>query len=674
MMAHLTPVFRRAVFISCVAYFVFASGLGALASIYSIARLGFLDEEHTRNDGYAQTTATTLIDAGTVIGQSVRYNGGSSELGQTAWFYDGRATRDIGFVGSEFTRADGAKYSFAQKLNNLGQVVGYSVRYDGGANPIGLSVWIFDGATTKDIGYAAEEFGKSNRSSSYVSFNDAGYVCGFARRSFVGSGPGNVVWLYDGSATKIISLTDDAHTRSDGFQSSSVYGMNAHGHVIGSTDRFVNNLRGSGTPWMYDGSSTFEIGPAPNQIGNAITLLRSFPHDINDANEVIGHSIWSISGAAESASATWLFDGVSTHIIGLTGPGYIGKGGIRLSDVRALNNAGQAIGVSNRYNSFGYYVTGRSVWFYNGAATIDIGLAGDEFRARAYSEVWGLSESGKVIGYSRRTNGGQSAWLYDGARTIEIGLTGSEFTGPSGSRDVNPMYLNEGGQVSGIASRLVSNGGGDSAWFFDGVSSVEIGIIDSVHTRSDGYRRNIPETMNEQGQVTGTSPRYNGGDGSKYMGWSAWFYDPTLKKTFPLVLSTGSDGYAYSKVEYLGEDGLALGVYALINNIDNSISTRAFGFDAMHGMRDLGSLVDGGLSVNGWSYLAHVVRNNGRGQVLGHGVLGDQTGGQFAYLLTPIPEPTSSSSVGTACLILACISLSNRTRQTVDFCRSRRPT
>ena len=56
--------------------------------------------EHTRNDGYKSAAfPTELNEAGQVRGYSDRYNGGSTDLGHSAWLYDGATTIDIGLTG-----------------------------------------------------------------------------------------------------------------------------------------------------------------------------------------------------------------------------------------------------------------------------------------------------------------------------------------------------------------------------------------------------------------------------------------------------------------------------------------------------------------------------------------------------------------------------------------------
>ena len=85
---------------------------------------------------------------------------------------------------------------------------------------------------------------------------------------------------------------------------------------------------------------------------------------------------------------------------------------------------------------------------------------------------------------------GASAWLYDGATTIDIGLTGPEHTRNDGYKASVPKLVNEAGQVSGSSGRY--NGGstdlGSSAWLYNGATTIDIGLTGSEHTRNNGYK------------------------------------------------------------------------------------------------------------------------------------------------------------------------------------------
>jgi hypothetical protein len=355
---------------------------------------------------------------------------------------------------------------------------------------------------------------------------------------------GRTAWLYDGAISITIGLTGSEHTRNNGYQYSIAYELNEAGQASGYSLLYNGGSTGLGTSaWLYDGANTIDIGLTGSEHTNNRGGKLSFPVQLNEAGQVLGYSLRSNGGGANLGTSAWLFDGATTIDIGLTGTEHTHVDGYKNSEVYPthLNEAGQVRGRSDRYNG-GSTLLGYSAWFYDGATTTNIGLIGNEhtrndgYKNSAASE---LNEAGQVIGLSGRYNGGTdsggSAWLYDGAITIDIGLTGSE------------------------------------------------------HTRNDGYKASEPRHLNESGQVSGYSSRYNGG--STYLGQDAWIYDPLLDQAFPLQLSSRSDGYASSSASYLGEDGLVLGTYTLFDALYNKLGQRAFYSTIADGLHDLGSLV-----------------------------------------------------------------------------------
>jgi hypothetical protein len=642
------------------------------APSYSIVALGLDDLEHTRDDGYKDSFAFRLNEAGQAVGRSERYNGGSTSLGQSVWFYDGATTFNIGLTGAEHTRDDGYKNSFENGLNDAGQVVGRSERYDGGNTFLGESVWLYDGATTMDIGLTGLEHTRNTgfKSSNPRQLNGAGQVMGTSER-YNGGGTylGESAWLYDGTTTIDIGLIGPEHTRSTGSRFSEPRQLNEAGQVVGRSDRFNGGSTFLGlSAWLFDGTTTIDIGLTGTEHTSTGGVRNSFSRSLNEAGQVIGISA-RFNGGVTFGNSAWLYDGATTIQIGLTGPEHTRGDGFKQSITSFLNEAGQVAGTSLRFVATS--IGSGSAWLYDGATTREIGLTGaehtrdDGFRS---SGVAGLNEAGQVIGTSNRFLGptylGSSAWLFDGAATFEIGLTGAEHTDDDGFRYSQSFKVNEAGQVRGHSERY--NGGstylGVNAWLFDGADTVAIGLTGAEHTRNDGYKFSESHGMNEVGQVIGSSERYNGG--SALLGQDAWFYDPLLQQTFSLSLSTRSDGVAFSSVNYLGDDGLALGYYQLFDAFDNSLGYRAFYFTVAGGLHDLGSLVEGGLSANGWDYLASAVRENSRGQIIGGGKLTSPSGDQMPYLLTPVPEPSAFFLWAFGALgLLTCRRFYNRSEQ-----------
>ncbi len=84
-----------------------------------------------------------FTQSGLTIGYSNRYDGGASDMGRTAWLYNGTTTINIGLTDAEHTRDDGYKLSSSLQLTESGLVIGYSNRYSG-ASECGATAWVYD--------------------------------------------------------------------------------------------------------------------------------------------------------------------------------------------------------------------------------------------------------------------------------------------------------------------------------------------------------------------------------------------------------------------------------------------------------------------------------------------------------------------------------------------------
>lgn len=658
------------------------------APSYNITTLGFDDLEHTRDDGYRDSSPLIYFavnELGHVAGRSIRYNGGSVELGQSLWLYNGATTLNVGLIDNEHTRDDGFKFSNTddafrdRPFNQAGQLFGYSQRFDSGSADLGQSAWVFNGTTTVSVGLTgAEHTGNDGARVSRVNLlNQTGQAAGYSVRYNGGSTTlGLSFWHYDGTTTTEIGLTGPDHTRSDGRRSGQVVSMNEAGQVAGHSERYVGAIDGVFFPgksaWLFDGATTIEIGLTDeehtsnnsNSFGKRYSDISSH---LNEAGHIIGNS--RRFGEINLGTTGWFYNGEKTVRVGPTGSEFIRSDGYRSSSVSRLNDAGQIIGSSARFH--GSTSLGNSAWRYDGGNIVQLGLTGPEhtrndgyqashFQLGADTFLNNLNATGQVTGYSERYNGasqllGYSTWFYDGATTIQIGLTGPEHTSSAGSKTSFARETNEAGQVLGFSVRFIDNLiHGRSAWLYEGATTIDIGLVGAEHTRSDGFKYSDASYFNETGQVGGVSRRYNGGE--TQLGQDAWLYDPALNQTFSLQLSARSDGYAFSQVHYLGEDGMVLGSYALYDAMDNFVGNRPFYFTVADGLHDLGSLVNGGLLTNGWDYLSDAVHDgNGQGQILAYAVRTPQPNDRVPVLLTPQPVPEPSTLILLALGLLAMI-------------------
>lgn len=623
----------------------------AQASQYQITAIGLFDLEHTSDTGYQYSPANpaSFNDAGQAAGIAYRYNGTSTQRGYSVWFYNGNATVKVGLTANEHTRAaDGYQHNSFSFLNASGQVAGIANRYSSTSQDRGYSAWLYNGTSTLNVGLTDAEHTRSNgyRGSGVSYLNDAGQVAGNAERFNGSIQHGTTAWLYNGSSTVNVGLLDSEHTRDDGYRSSQVSALNEAGYVAGTASRHNGTAYSLGSSaWLYDGSSTVKVGLTGAEHTRSNGHKSSGIQHLNAAGQVAG---WSVryNGDTTSGQSSWLYSGNTTINIGLVGTEHTHNDGYQNNSIRSMNAAGQVAGTAMRYNGMATYL-GQTAWLYNGSSTVDVGLVDVEHTRHdgyRHSNVSLQNDAGHVVGTAQRYNGqgilrGQSVWLYDGHTTVNVGLTGAEHTRDDGYKSSSVSKLNEAGQVAGTAIRYdgTATDLGRSAWLYDGSETVHLGLTDEMYTRHDGYQRSGILFLNEAGQVAGFSDRYNGT--SQQMGQSAWFYDSTMEELFTLDFSVRDGGFAYSTISYLGDDGLVLGTYSLFDDTGYSLGSRAFSFSIEDGAQDLGALVHGGLDDAGWALLAGASRANDLGQIIGYGLL-EGGSGQISYILTPMsPVP-----------------------------------
>jgi hypothetical protein len=588
-----------------------AAGASALPTYESVP-LGFIDAEHTRSDGFQSGNATRLTESGRVVGYSARFNGGTPGLGSSSWVYDptDQSLTRLGFLDASHTQDGGYQQSFTNDVSESGIVVGGSMRY-GGAAWLGRSAWIYDPSddSTTRLGFIDGAHTRSDgfQTSDTSFLTESGYAAGSSQRYNGSSLHGLSSWVYDTSDDSFtrIGFFDAAHTRSDGMQDTAIIDFTESGYAAGISDRF-------------DGSAT------------------------------LGLSAWFYDANDGSTTRIGFFDAMHTS-----------SSNQQLSNVSRLTGSGYAAGTSWRFS--GATVLGQSAWLYdaNDGSTTRLGFF-DATHTRTDGSQTStpnhLTESGYAAGTSQRYDGstpmGTSVWIYDRSdgSTTRAGLLDADHTGSSGQQYSNVDFLTDTGYAVGSSERYTGVISGQSVWLYDlgDDSSTRVGLFDALHTRSDGFQYSLPSFLTESGYVAGLSDRY--GDAGD-LGRSAWIYDASDGSLDTIILAERSNGFAWTSLSFLGEDGLALGAYQFFDTDDNYLGYRAFAWTPDDGAVDLGALVAGGLTAEGWDRLASAVRANGLGMIIGQGNL--LSGGEIGYLLVPVPEPGTGLLVTAGLLGLA---------------------
>ncbi len=110
-------------------------------------RVGLDGAVYTGSAGYQNSVPVFQTDSGYVVGETNRFTGVNTDIGQDTWIWDGTMTRQIGLTGGAYTGSAGLQYSEVIQFRNVGFAAGYSRRYTGVSVDNGRDAWYFDPLT-----------------------------------------------------------------------------------------------------------------------------------------------------------------------------------------------------------------------------------------------------------------------------------------------------------------------------------------------------------------------------------------------------------------------------------------------------------------------------------------------------------------------------------------------
>lgn len=587
----------------------------------STSRIGFYDSTHTSSAGYRSSDIIGINDSGIAAGHSTRYNG-TSNLGQAAWVASaitGVTTR-VGLVDAMYTRADGFQNSVSIHLTQSGYLVGASERFNGSTS-FGGRIWVANQADNwtptiiglYDSGGGNEHTnsnGRANNSHYTGLITESGYVAGLALRYNGGTTElGRSAWIASAvtGTTHRLGFTGAEHTRADGYQYNATSYLTNSGYAVGLAERY----------------------------NNGATLL--------------GYSTW-----ISSAASGWTTTG-----IGFVDSMHTRSDGVRNTGLSHLSESGYAFGSSTRYNGGGASL-GQSAWVASAitGVTTRVGLydkdGGNEFtRNDGFQNTTSVQFANELTaGTSTRYNGGSAsagnvAWVADGItlQTHRLGFNTSEYTSANATQTQSSSIttLKKTGYVSGISERYTgTSSNGRSIWVAsaaDNWNTVKIGITDSVHSGANGYQFSAINGLTDSGYAWGYSTRYNGD--STQDGRTAWVYSISddLQVNFELSVRA-SDGYAYSNVIGVSENGLAYGSYVEFDLSGNDLGDRAFIWTQIYGIIKLSEELSDALDLYGWDNLINNVDADPSGFFVGYGTMDNHPLTSSVYLAFAAPEPS----------------------------------
>jgi hypothetical protein len=614
----------------------------AQTQTFSARDIGPADTEHTRStDGYRSNSIQIANDGSYVAGRAKRFAEDGTDLGYSLWLNDGSETKTFFLSGIQDSDSSGYQSGSVEFISDNGHLAGSSNRYLDGirngsfawvynphvANPKPKRVGFYKSKNTNNVGYRLSSIGILNNNGQAAGISNVYFGSRYLK--------GETVWIYDGSTTIEIGLLDEVHHNAYGMPDNELKLMNDAGIVAGEARQ--SGVDGT-SAWVYNGTETLPIGLLDaGHTDETNNSSKNWVREINEAGHIAGRAWRNNFNGVNEGQTAWVYNGSETIPVSLSDPKHTYNNFYRYGSVVSLNEAGQALGYSHSYANPA--PAGNSSWLFNGSTTVVIGLMDDEHtrndginRMNAYD----LSESGYVLGYSERFSEtdvelGESPWRYNSANgeTLNISLINAEHTRSSdGFRRSNLYFLNEAGQAAGWAIRYNAAGDeiGTSGQFFDGSTSHAIGLKGAAHTDpSTGYQNNRADILTDDGLVAGAAYR----SGDQYLGRTAWFFDGT--ETISMGnLSVNSNGYAFSEITRITDDGIALGFYKKYDENDYSVDY-GFAYHTDWGFIELGAVIEPDPEQPDWQYLDEPLTVNSNDELLGNANLPAAADGSSSF-------------------------------------------
>jgi hypothetical protein len=684
---------------------------------YEVHFPGFYDGPHISVNGSFSSHFDELDGPGNALtfalGESTRYNALGRSRGASSWVYD-IANRQLTRVGLFFDAPVGLQHnSNARFINAQAQAVGYV--FLGDSVPAEDAAWFFDPA----VG-SSRQIGLFNRSDLQIhsandfplAINDAGLVAGIWDSGT--SGAPRYLWAYDPGTnqTTRIGLFDSAHAT--GVEHTSEFNaLSENGYIVGTAHQ--RGHRDGRSVWQYDSSTgvTTRLGIYDGLHTRASGEQYSRFRLMNDLGFVAGESYaeWTTPNGPTAAMTGWIYDPNTkvTHKVGLSQNGGTEPDSFLSDSVSYISPAGFALGSS------GMNLVIEKPWIHELASGVSTRLGFDDAahtlsNNRNLSSIVQFDDTGRVAGHSRRNAGilGNSAWLYERStgQTTQLGLLGPQYFagGLNGAHESRIQAMNDDGYIVGVTRNGGNQFGGIefTAWIFDPTTRTTTPIGQQAALAAN-IRFNYPRAINNKQQVVGgddkawwfydpqaagdgifinprdashgdaeldflTESGYVVGHSERLSGQSSWFFDPVSRQTTLLVFSERNNGAAFTSVNYLGEDGVALGLYDLYSG-DTLVGRRPFYWSPAQGFHDLSDLIVRGDNPFAWDGLIERLTHVSPKLIAGFGRLPN---GQVApFILTAVPEPASAAFAAVG--VIACLLHTLRNGQMRTLRTRRRP-
>jgi hypothetical protein len=329
--------------------------------------------------------------------------------------------------------------------------------------------------------------------------------------------------------------------------------------------------------------------------GNRFSYLR-FLALSPTSERLFGESI-EYRGQYDVGQSSWVSARGRTERIGLFSVSEQEAVGFEYSLIRSISPTGRAIGYSKLKGAKS--LNGTAAWIYDDAGTRQIGLYSSldplELLHLAEYPVQ-MNQQGHVIGQATaydqmlRETPYKWAWIFDGNNSRQIGLVDGEHLNSEGNSFNTAGGINDRGEVIGIARRFSSNGmpsiSNQSAWLFDGQSTIRLGLTDELHTSSTGIQSSATYAILDSGIVLGDSAQYLRDDICEYCrnfsrGQTAWAYQNGVTRLLGLEGYENEYDNSYTQILQASPNGLIAGVTS---------------YDSLHGFSPSAYWIDNGVT------------------------------------------------------------------------------
>lgn len=281
----------------------------------------------TNSSGQVYSVADVINNAGQVAGQSKTFDNGQDN-GNRAFLWSNGVITNLGALG---TATNGNGYSSASALNEAGQVAGGADLYVNGIYK-GARAVLWSNGSTIDLGSLGTAGGYGFSYAQHI--NEVGQVAGVSTLygNDVDKGQRAALW----SNGSIINLTGNLGTRADGVGTSWVSALNDAGQVAGTSYLYGQTWPEQERAFIWQNGTVTTLGSfgtTSNGMGY------SSASDINDAGQVVGlYSLFENGQEVGNRAFVWA-DGTMQDLNDLVDVSSLA--GFTLVEALDINDAGQ---------------------------------------------------------------------------------------------------------------------------------------------------------------------------------------------------------------------------------------------------------------------------------------------------------------------------------------------